>query len=38
MDFNVADSVRCDIKVLMTKTRYTVVEINQQYKNLYTIH
>ena len=24
-DFNVADSVRRDIKVLMTKTRYTVV-------------
>ena len=24
MDFNVADSVRCDIKVLVTKTRYTV--------------
>ena len=25
MDFNVADSVRRDIKVLMTKTRYTVI-------------
>ena len=24
-DFNVADSVRRDIKVLMTKTRYTVI-------------
>ena len=23
-DFNVADSLRCDIKVLVTKTRYTV--------------
>ena len=27
-DFNVADSVRRDIKVLATKTRYTVVEID----------
>ena len=25
INFNVADSVRCDIKVLVTKTRYTVV-------------
>ena len=24
MDFNVADSVRYDVKVLVTKTRYTV--------------
>ena len=26
-DFNVADSVRHDIKVLVTKTRYTVLGI-----------
>ena len=31
MDFNVTDSVRRDIKVLMTKTRYTVCDyyVNQ---------
>ena len=27
MDFNVADSVRRDIKVLVTKTHYTVVYV-----------
>ena len=38
-DFNVADSVRRDIKVLVTKTRYTVVKQNRKTSNsTYTLY
>ena len=32
-DFNVADSVRRDIKVLATKTRYTTTTKNTEVRN-----
>ena len=38
MDFNVADSVRRDIKVLVTKTRYMVHEQFCGYENCKSFH